>query len=121
VGAYPNPKHPRVVWAGLEAPSLAPLAAAVERETEAQGFAKEERPFGAHVTLGRVREGHQRRRPRKGRAPAEGPTKLLSEAIAQEAAFAGPGVRVEKVTLFQSKLGRGGPTYTALHGAALRG
>jgi 2'-5' RNA ligase len=122
VGGYPSAKHPRVVWAGLEAPpALATLASQVEREVEALGFEKEERPFSAHVTLGRTREGHQRRRPRKGRAPAEGVTRLLSDVIEQERAFAGPTVRVEKVTLFQSKLGKEGPTYASVHEAALGG
>ena len=54
-GAFPNPKHPRVLWIGCEAvPPLELLQHAVEREMERVGFPLEGRPFRPHVTLGRV-------------------------------------------------------------------
>lgn len=45
---------PKVVWVACEAP-LAPLAADLERVTEAQGVPREDRPFRPHVTIGRVK------------------------------------------------------------------
>jgi 2'-5' RNA ligase len=56
MGGFPSARRPRVVWAGLVAgPELAALAASVERELAALGIPPENRPFRAHVTLGRVR------------------------------------------------------------------
>ena len=54
---FPTPRRPRVVAIGLspEEP-IARLAAAVERGVVGAGFEPEERPFRAHLTLGRVRE-----------------------------------------------------------------
>ncbi len=58
LGVFPNPKQPQVIWAGLqgELEPITQLAAAVEAEALALGFAAERRPFRAHLTLGRVRD-----------------------------------------------------------------
>jgi 2'-5' RNA ligase len=120
MGCFPNSKHPRVFWAGVEAlPALEALASRVDLETDGVGFPSENRDWTPHVTLGRAREGHQRRRPRPGRAPAEEVTPRMAEAMAQEATFTAGPVRVDRVTLFSSQLGKGGPTYTAVHEARL--
>ncbi len=124
VGGFPGGRHPRVVWVGFEAP--VELDALVERVEEALAappldFAPETRPFTPHVTIGRAKEGHQRRRPRPGRAPEKATGPLLAEALALEAAFAAGAATIDALTLFESKLGRGGPTYTALHQARLSG
>lgn len=57
VGAFPDPRRPRIVWVGVTegADSLRALAADVDAAMVAAGFPPEERPFRAHVTLGRVR------------------------------------------------------------------
>jgi len=56
-GAFPSPARARVVWAGV-APeheaSVAPIADAVMSSLQNIGE-RDERPFQAHVTLGRVR------------------------------------------------------------------
>jgi len=93
---FPSTRRPRVV--ALEvAPEadLSALAAAVERATREQGFEPEERPFRAHLTLGRVKSG---------RAPA---TRGLM-------APTGTGCAVEEVVLFRSELRRAGARYTPL-------
>jgi len=56
LGAFPSPSRPQTVWIGVEEgrEALAALAAAVEAACEAHGFAREARPFHAHLTLGRV-------------------------------------------------------------------
>src|SRR3970040_1457372 len=57
LGAFPQPRAARVVWVGVPegADSLAGLQARLEAELEPLGFPREERPFTAHLTLGRGR------------------------------------------------------------------
>jgi len=58
LGCFPTPRRPRVVWAGLADPSGALLSLKNkldERLTEL-GYAKEERTFQPHLTIGRVKE-----------------------------------------------------------------
>ena len=45
---------PRVVWAGVKG-DVGPLAAEAERAAAAAGVARENRPWSAHLTLGRPR------------------------------------------------------------------
>ena len=58
LGAFPTAEKASVVWAGIEDRSggLAALAAAIDRELEAIGVARDKRAFHAHVTLGRLRD-----------------------------------------------------------------
>lgn len=58
LGAFPNPRRPRVVWVGIEqgGEELKSLQGAVEDALPGLGFAREQRPFSPHLTLGRVRE-----------------------------------------------------------------
>ncbi|MCC6748620.1 MAG: RNA 2',3'-cyclic phosphodiesterase [Deltaproteobacteria bacterium] len=59
VGAFPSPARPRVIWVGVQSPggALEKLAARVEHALGELGFSPEARPFHAHLTIGRVREG----------------------------------------------------------------
>lgn len=60
LGAFPNPRRPRVLWIGLDAPpALELLQDRLERRSEAIGFPPEGSPYRPHVTLGRVREGQR--------------------------------------------------------------
>ena len=55
LGFFPNEKHPRVFWAGMEAsPNLQKLAADIEMATEKLGVPREQRPFSPHLTLARL-------------------------------------------------------------------
>ena len=55
-GAFPNARHPTVIWAGVtQEPALELLQHGVERAFEPLGFPVEGRPFRPHVTLGRTR------------------------------------------------------------------
>ena len=108
VGAFPSMTAPRVIWVGLATGKdvVTRLAASIEREGEALAFAKDERPFAAHVTLGRVRSPKHRH--------------ALVRAL-QECAWKAPAPwRVTSLTLYQSILGSGGPTYRVLDDAPLR-
>jgi 2'-5' RNA ligase len=114
-GAYPSLRRPRVIWAGVDAPeALARLAAAVEEELEPLGFPREKRPWTAHVTLGRVRAPHARRRPRPGRKAPPDDGAALGAAIAALAEFDGGTVPVREVSLMRSELRRTGAIYTPI-------
>lgn len=101
VGAFPHLDRARVIWAGAghtPAP-LASMAAAFEEALCEVGFAKEQKPFTAHVTLGRVREEQA------------SSLRALGERL-RAAALAPMAVKVEGITLMQSVLRPQGPTYT---------
>ncbi len=97
-GAWLPPRRPRLVAVDLSDPdgSLARVQAALSRTLEAGGwYEPEARPFRPHVTLARV---GRRERMRASELPA-----------APSVAFDGA-----RVTLYRSRLGRGGAHYEAL-------
>src|SRR6266849_9471722 len=54
LGFFPNEKHPRVFWAGIEAsPNLKTVAADIDKATETVGIPREQRAFSPHLTLAR--------------------------------------------------------------------
>jgi RNA 2',3'-cyclic 3'-phosphodiesterase len=60
VGAFPDPRRPRVVWIGLGGsgqPALIELAEHLDIAMEPMGFEREGRAFLPHMTLGRVKPG----------------------------------------------------------------
>lgn len=107
LGAFPSPTRPRVIWAGVArgGAELAALATGVEDALARLGFAREERPFSAHVTLGRVRE------------PRRGPT--LAAALGAAAGRELGGFRVERLALMRSDLSPRGARYSVLDSWAL--
>jgi len=56
-GAFPDLKHPRVIWLGCENEdgTLAGIKSALDTALLPHGFEIEGRPFRPHVTLGRIR------------------------------------------------------------------
>src|SRR5258708_32761910 len=55
LGFFPNNKHPRVFWAGIEAsPNLKTLAEEIENAVERLGIRREKRSFSPHLTLARL-------------------------------------------------------------------
>jgi 2'-5' RNA ligase len=73
LGWFPNPRHPRVFWAGVEGgPPLRALAQATEQAVAGLGVPVEQRPYSPHLTLARI----------KDRVPLES---LRTEAAAVEA------------------------------------
>jgi 2'-5' RNA ligase len=108
-GAFPNFRRPRVVWIGIEpAAPMSRLAAGLEAACAAHGFAREERPFAAHLTLGRVK-----RELGRGEGVA---LELMGAATALET-----GVAVRSIDVMRSELSTRGPTYTCLARATLAG
>ncbi len=56
VGGFPNIDRPRVVWIGTKPNAdLQRLQELVEQNCSALGFPREDRPFHAHTTIGRVK------------------------------------------------------------------
>lgn len=104
-GAFPNERHPRVVWLGCEAAApLELLQHRVEQEMDRIGFALEGRPFRPHITLGRVRrEAHQREF--TGFSEDLAALQYSSEAV------------IESLDLMESTLTPKGARYTVRHAA----
>ena len=55
VGFFPNPRAPRVFWAGVVSDELAELAGVVDDRMAELGFSAESREFRPHLTLARSR------------------------------------------------------------------
>lgn len=101
LGAFPSPTRPRVVWAGVTGGAeVVELATRVEEALAKLGFAREGRPFSAHVTLGRARE------------PQRDP--VLAAALAMGAQREFGSFRVDEITLMRSDLSPRGARYTPL-------
>ena len=94
LGTFPERGSPRVLWLGLDVPaSIGELQKACERAALAAGFEKEDRPFKAHLTIGRWRD----------RAPRpELPAVDLGTT------------RLDMLVLFKSDMRPGGAVYTPL-------
>ncbi len=105
VGAFPNVKRPRVVWIGIggAVETVEQLADKIEAACNALGFAREERPFSPHLTLGRVK-----RDARPGDFQAIG-------VMIQNAAVGNVGeIHVSSVSVMKSDLRPSGSVYTRL-------
>lgn len=110
LGAFPKPHRPRVIWVGLEAPpELAALQHAIDVETARLGYAREERPFSPHLTVGRVS---------RNATPAD--IHAIAGVIEDfRIGFLG-AARVGAVHLYRSDLQPGGAIYTCLFSAPLK-
>lgn len=107
VGAFPSMTAPRVLWVGAAEgrERVVRLAEAIEREGAAIPLPREDRPYAAHVTFGRVRSGRH--------------LGELAQRL-QQCAWQPQGPwRVTSVTLYQSILGSAGPRYTVLADVSL--
>jgi RNA 2',3'-cyclic 3'-phosphodiesterase len=108
IGAFPRTGPPRVIWLGITegAESLAQVHGEIESRLEGLGIEREDRPFRAHLTLGRVR------------APV-GPA--ARRALASIRAAEIGSCEVREVTLFESQLSPRGAVYTVLARGRLAG
>lgn len=92
----------RVVWAGIDDTdgSLAALQKSVEAAMDAIGYPPEGRPFSPHLTLARARR----------------PVSIsqLSAFVENEGSVRFGSQCVESITLYESRLTREGPIYSAL-------
>lgn len=62
VGAFPNPRYPRVVWAGITQGSdqLRSIFTQLEPHLQKLGFAPDSKGFSPHLTIARVRSGRNK-------------------------------------------------------------
>lgn len=101
LGFFPNEKHPRVFWAGMDAsPNLRPLAEDIDRAVTRLGFPPENRPFAPHLTLARF-------------DPPDLPAKLAI-AINQHSSVSFGSLSASTFHLIESKLKPTGAEYTTL-------
>jgi RNA 2',3'-cyclic 3'-phosphodiesterase len=106
-GYFPRGGPARVVWAGVVGPSSELIAcqAACERVLAELGYPPEDRDFRPHLTIGRSREPNGAREVRG--------------VLAAAGEFRCRPFIASELVIFQSVLGRAGPTYTALARAKL--
>ncbi|MEM2104666.1 MAG: RNA 2',3'-cyclic phosphodiesterase [Candidatus Bathyarchaeia archaeon] len=62
LGAFPNPRYPRVLWAGIRegAIQLRGIFEQLEPYLRGLGFAPDRKGFSPHLTIARVRSGRNR-------------------------------------------------------------
>lgn len=109
IGSFPNNKQPRALWIGVVngAAPLAQVEAEVSRRLAGGSVADlDERPFLAHLTVGRVKMAG---------AGVDWPKILQAVEVKRVSTI------VDRVTLYRSELSRGGPHYTGLVSAPLTG
>jgi len=105
LGGFPDTAQPRVVWAGLsgDIEVLSRLATRVDLALAELGYARENRPFVAHLTIARVRPEASRQ------AKSELGTAVLAAALPQGLWF-----DIGAVSLMRSQLRPQGALYTRL-------
>jgi 2'-5' RNA ligase len=99
LGAFPNARRARVLWAGMTegAVALETLARDLDAGLARRGFERPDHPFSAHLTLGRVRE----------------PGRDWSPVLAAAAEAAAPAnFVVDRLCVVESKLDPRGSIYT---------
>lgn len=109
-GAFPNARNPRTLWIGIRdgAEELKQVHGALDEALKKElGFAKEQRGFHPHLTIGRLKRDTPEAR------------QHLADLLAEQAEFDADLAVVDEVVTFASFLGRGGPTHDALDHAEL--
>jgi 2'-5' RNA ligase len=102
VGAFPNVKYPRVVWAGIKegADQLRSIFSQLEPRLHGLGFAPDARGFSPHLTIARVRSG-------RGKVQ-------LAQCITENANFEFGVIKGQCLKLKRSNLTPKGPVYSTL-------
>ena len=102
-GAFPRSGPPRVFWIGLSAglEGLQRMHDEFNRRLDPLGFAPEDRPFNAHLTLARIKDAP--------RGAAQAARDILTSIVVPRVHS-----RVDYATAFHSSLSPKGSTYHAL-------
>ncbi|MGD0355706.1 MAG: RNA 2',3'-cyclic phosphodiesterase [Dehalococcoidia bacterium] len=104
-GCFPNLKRARVFWLGLDGDidQLLKLQGRIDEALSRMGFAKENRPFTAHLTLARLKED------------CSMADRLEFAELVKDANFERPfSMKIEAVSLMRSQLTPAGAVYTQL-------
>lgn len=107
-GWFPNPRRPRVLWAGIDAGAaeVAALHAALEPPLLELGcYRREQRAYTPHITIGRLRG-----------APSDD---RLGTTLTRYSSWQAGDQTVTEVHVMASELTRAGPTYSILSRAPL--
>lgn len=108
LGAYPGLRNAKVVWAGVNAPTLEDrsrleqLQSRTERWARELGLPPENRRFRPHITLGRIRR------------PGEKLRELVDDVTTRPCHS--PQSRITRLVLLRSTLGEGGSVYEEIDG-----
>lgn len=105
LGAFPNTRRPNVVWVGTagQLDMVAQLAKKIDDACATLGFAREERAFTVHLTLGRLKRDAST----NGRA-------MVGPLIEHAQVGTLGELRVDRVCLMKSELRPSGSVYTRL-------
>ncbi len=110
LGCFPNPKRPRVIWVGVAGDNQALLA--VKQELDERlvplGWAAEDKPFSAHLTIGRVADGQSKATSRR-----------IPPTFNWQLPISPLPFTVHDIRLIESQLTPKGPLYTVRHTAVL--
>ena len=100
-GVFPNLRQPRVLWAGITkgVKELTEIAEILDEKLAVLSIPRENRPFQAHVTVGRFTKFFPDRTIQKNLSSKLLPTEDIS---------------VNKITFMKSELKREGPEYSVL-------
>lgn len=105
VGAFPNPRSPRVLWVGPQAgPKLAELAKEIDERMGRLSFPREMRAFAPHITLARLKDRSKT-------------SNLKSVLSAPQPSFG--TMTAKEFHLYESKLSPQGSRYSKLASFAL--
>lgn len=109
LGAFPNERRPKILWAGIDegTENLVSLFTAIEAPLADLGiYRKEDRPYTPHLTL--------------GRAATEADGELIAPELEKHRGWTGGITTVDEVLVLASDLKRSGPEYTVMGRAPLK-
>ena len=111
IGCFPNPKRPRVIWAGVkgEVKELLNLQTTVSQACGRFIEKPDDKPFSPHITLARVKLTNRQE------------SKVISEIVEQEATRRFGTWTLDQICLVRSQLGRKGSKYSIVERFELRG
>jgi 2'-5' RNA ligase len=99
LGAFPSLSRPRVFWVALREGGqlLEALARDLDMAYRKSGFGRADKPFRAHLTVGRVRDGYR----------------IEGDRIAG-LKYESPAFTLDKISVMKSQLTPKGPVYSSL-------
>ena len=110
LGSFPSTRQPRVLWVGVEAPpELSVIQRGIEGAMERLGYAREDKPFSPHLTIGRVSRN----------ATAKDVHMISGVLETTRVGFLG-ATNVAQIHLYRSDLKPSGAIYSRVYSAALR-
>lgn len=102
IGAFPNPRYPRVVWAGITegADQLKNVFSQLEPRLQGLGFTPDPKGFSPHLTIARVRSGRNKQQ--------------LAECLDKNTDYDFGTINAKCLRLKKSTLTPRGPIYSTL-------